>query len=200
MPQTKKERTLVIIKPDGVQRGLIGEIINRLERTGLKFIAFKMLVPSEEQCWAHYHKDDNWFEAKGANTIKNREASGSPIEKPAIEYGKDIVRALVKFMTSGPVIAMVLEGNQSIGVVKKIVGSTEPLTSDVGTIRGDFTTDSYDFAVAEDRAVRNLIHCTDKPEDADGEINNWFKEEELMRYKQFQERVLNDVNFDGVLE
>lgn len=195
-----KERTLVIIKPDGVQRGLIGEIIHRLERTGLKFVAFKMCVPNEEQCWTHYNKNDEWFEKKGQNTVKNREASGLPIEKPAIEYGKDIVRALVKFMSSGPVVSMVLEGNQAVGIVKKITGGTEPLTSDVGTIRGDLTVDSYDLAVGDDRAVRNLIHCSDQPNEAEREIKIWFKDEELISYKLFNESVLYDVNFDGILE
>ncbi len=195
-----KERTLVIIKPDGVQRGLIGEIIHRLERTGLKFVAFKMFVPSEEQCWSHYNKNDEWFEKKGQNTLKNREASGLPIEKPAIEYGKDIVRALVKFMSSGPVVSMVLEGNRAVGIVKKITGGTEPLTSDVGTIRGDLTVDSYDLAVGDDRAVRNLIHCSDQPNEAEREIKIWFKDEELISYKLFNESVLYDVNFDGILE
>ena len=196
----KKERTLVIIKPDGIQRGLVGEIIQRLERTGLKFVAFKMFIPTEEQCWAHYNKDDAWFEKKGQNTIKNLEALGSPIEKPAVEYGKDIVRALVKFMTAGPVIGMVIEGNQAVGIVKKITGGTEPLTSDVGTIRGDLTVDSYDLAVGDNRAVRNLIHCSDEPQEAQREIALWFTEKEIIRYNLFNEAVLYDVNFDGVLE
>jgi len=196
----KKEQTLVIIKPDGIQRGLVGEIIQRIERTGLKFVAFKMFVPTEEQCWAHYNKNDEWFERKGQNTIKNREASGLPVEKSAIEYGKDIVRALVKFMTAGPVVGIVVEGNQAVGIVKKIIGGTEPLTSDVGTIRGDLTVDSYDLAVGDDRAVRNLVHCSDQPDEAIREIKIWFKENELISYRLFNESVLYDVNFDGVLE
>lgn len=196
----KKERTLVIIKPDGIQRGLVGEIIQRFERTGLKFVAFKMFIPTEEQCWAHYNKDDAWFEKKGQNTIKNLEAIGLPVEKPAIEYGKDIVRALVKFMISGPVVGMVIEGNQAVGVVKKITGGTEPLTSDVGTIRGDLTVDSYDLAVGDNRAVRNLIHCSDEPGEAQREIALWFTEKEIISYSLFNESVLYDVNFDGVLE
>lgn len=196
----KKEQTLVIIKPDGVQRGLVGEIIHRIERTGLKFVAFKMFVPTKEQCWAHYNKNDEWFEKKGQNTIKNRETSGLPIEKSANEYGKDIVRALVKFMTAGPVVGMVIEGNQAVGIVRKITGGTEPLTSDVGTIRGDLTVDSYDLAVGDDRAVRNLIHCSDQPDEAIREIKIWFKENELISYRLFNDSVLYDVNFDGVLE
>jgi len=200
MNHPSKEKTFVIIKPDGVQRGLIGEIIKRFERSGLKLSGLKMILPTEEQCWTHYNKDDEWFEKKGNNTIKGREAAGLPIEKEAIEYGKDIVRALVKFMTSGPVVAMVWSGNQSVAVVKKLVGGTEPVTSDVGTIRGDLTLDSYDLSSFDSRAVRNLIHCSDKPEEAEREIDIWFKQEELLKYRLVSEEILYDVNLDGILE
>jgi nucleoside-diphosphate kinase len=200
MPHPSKEKSFVIIKPDGVQRALAGEILHRLERTGLKIIALKMLVPTEEQCWTHYDKDDVWYAQKGEKTVASRQAAGMPVDKPASEYGKDIVRGLVKFMTSGPVIAMVLTGNQAVGIVKKLVGGTEPLTSDAGTIRGDFTIDSYDLSSQDERAVRNLIHCSDKPEEAEREIAIWFKPEEMINYRQIQEEILYDVNLDGILE
>ena len=200
MPHPSKEKSFVIIKPDGVQRALAGEILHRLERTGLKIIALKMLIPTEEQCWTHYNKDDVWYVQKGEKAVASRQAAGMPVDKPASEYGKDIVRALVKFMTSGPVIAMVLTGNQAVGIVKKLVGGTEPLTSDVGTIRGDFTLDSYDLSSQDERAVRNLIHCSDKPEEAEREIAIWFKPEEMISYRQIQEEILYDVNLDGILE
>jgi nucleoside-diphosphate kinase len=200
MTHPSKEKSFVIIKPDGVQRALAGEIMHRLERTGLKIVALKMLVPTEEQCWIHYNKDDAWYAQKGEKAVASRQAAGMPVDKPAIEYGKDIVRALVKFMTSGPVIAMILTGNQAVGIVKKLVGGTEPLTSDVGTIRGDFTLDSYDLSSQDERAVRNLIHCSDKPEEAEREIAIWFKPEEMINYRQIQEEILYDVNLDGILE
>ena len=95
---------------------------------------------------------------------------------------------------------MVIEGNQAVGVVKKLVGGTEPLTSDVGTIRGDFTVDSYDTANVGGRAVRNLIHCTDKPEEAEHEIGIWFTPEEIINYRLLQETIMYDVNIDGILE
>ena len=196
----KKEKTFVIVKPDGVQRSLIGEIIQRIECTGLKLVAMKMAVPTEDQCWKHYNKDDVWFEAKGQNTIKNREAMGLAIEKEAIEYGKDIMRANVTFMTCGPIVPMVFEGNKAVGVIKKIVGSTEPLTSDVGTIRGDLTMDSYDLANADGRSVRNLIHCSDQTDEAEREIGVWFKPEELLNYRLVAEQILYDVNLDGIKE
>ncbi len=196
----KKEQTLVILKPDAIQRSLIGKIISRLEMTGLKLVAMKMIFASEEQCWKHYNKDEAWFLEKGQKIVDNRKAAGLEIEKEALEYGRDIIEGLVKFMTCSPVIPMVFEGNQAVGLVKKLVGSTEPLTSDVGTIRGDLTLDSYELSNLDNRAVRNLIHCSDKAEEAQREIDVWFKKEELLKYRLISEQILYDVNLDGVKE
>lgn len=200
MNHPKKERTFVILKPDAVQRGLIGETIRRFENVGLKLVALKMIMATEDQCWTHYNKDEAWFLKKGANIIKNREDLGLPVEKEALEYGKDIIRALVKFMTAGPIIPMIFEGNQAMGIVKKIVGGTEPLTSEVGTIRGDYTLDSYELSSYDDRAVRNLIHCSDQVEEAEREIKIWFNESEILNYRLISEGILYDVNLDGIME
>ncbi|MCK9439281.1 MAG: nucleoside-diphosphate kinase [Patescibacteria group bacterium] len=196
----KKQRTFVILKPDAVQRGLVGETIKRIERTGLKMVALKMIMANEDQCWKHYNKDDEWFLKKGQMIVENRQKAGMPVEKEAIEYGKDIIAALVKFMTCGPIIPMIFEGNQAVAIVKKIVGGTEPTTSDVGTIRGDFTLDSYELSNLDSRAVRNLIHCSDVPEEALREIDLWFKKEEILTYRLIAEQVLYDVNLDGYKE
>ena len=200
MNQPQKERSFVAIKPDGVQRSLIGEIIKRFERTCLKMAGLKLVMATADKCWTHYNKDEKWYEDKGNVVVKNRIAAGLPVEKPAIEYGRDIIGALVKFMTCGPIVAMVWEGNQAVNIVKKIVGGTEPTTSDVGTIRGDLTLDSYELANLDSRAVRNLIHCSDKPEEALREIDIWFNQEELINYRLVQEQILYDVNIDGLLE
>jgi len=189
-----------MVKPDGVQRSLVGEILHRIERTGLKLVALKMLVPTQKQAVEHYGKDDAWCEKTGGRTIENIQARGGEPEKTALEYGKDILKGLYDFLTSGPVVAMVWEGNQAVGVVKKIVGSTEPLTSDVGTIRGDLTIDSYDIANVDGRAVRNIIHCSDERNEAIREINVWFNDEDILRYRHISERMLYDVNLDGLLE
>jgi len=196
----KKEKTLVILKPDSVQRGLVGEIIKKIESTGLKLVALKMLMAEEASCWAHYNKDEAWFLSKGEKVVENRRTAGLEIEKEAIEYGRDIIGALVKFMTCGPVVAMVWEGNQSIGIVKKLVGSTEPLASDGGTIRGDYTMDSFELANFDSRAVRNLIHCSDEKAEAEREIKIWFTEEEILKYRLIIEQILYDVNLDGIKE
>jgi nucleoside-diphosphate kinase len=195
-----KEKTFVIIKPDAVQRNLIGDIISRIERTGLKIVALKMIVAKEDILWKHYNKDDAWFLEKGNIAIESRNSQGLPIEKEAIEYGKDILRANIEFMISGPVIAFIVQGNQAVGIVKKIVGGTEPLTSDVGTIRGDYTVDTYALANSSSRAVRNLLHCSDKVSEAEREIALWFDESEIIKYNLANERILYDVNLDGILD
>ncbi|MEK9184483.1 MAG: nucleoside-diphosphate kinase [Patescibacteria group bacterium] len=200
IPHPKTQRTFVIIKPDGVQRALIGEIIRRFERTGLKLAALKLTVLDADRIWKHYSKDDAWFIKKGTKIASDRAAAGLSSEKEPIEYGKDIIRALEKFMTSGPVVMMVWEGNEAVNVVKKIVGETEPATSDVGTIRGDLTIDSYNIAAIDDRAVRNLIHCSDEPQNAEDEIALWFTPEELITYRLVGDQILYDVNLDGIME
>lgn len=190
-----KERSLFLIKPDGIQRGLIGEIISRIERTGLKFVAFKMLIPDEDKCWKHYNKDDAWFMEKGERTIKDRQEQGLPVEKEAIEYGKDILRGNVELLTSGPLLAMVIEGNEAVSVVKKLVGDTESYTSPVGTIRGDLSTDSFKLASESGRALRNTVHCSDSPAEGQRETALWFDESELMSYNLLTEKLLgNDLS------
>lgn len=198
----KKDRTLVLLKPDAIQRSLIGEIISRFERVGLKLAGMKFVVPTEDQCWTHYHKDDAWFLKKGTGIVENRTKLGLPVEKEAIEYGRDIIGAVVKYMTAGPIVAMVWEGNAAVNVVKKLVGGTEPTTSDVGTIRGDYTIDSYYLCdIDGSRGMRNLMHCTDGDQaEAKRETDIWFTDSELITYRLVQDEILYDVNLDGILE
>lgn len=195
-----QERTFVILKPDTVQRSLMGNVIERFERVGLKFVGMKMIIPREEQLLVHYNKDDAWFLKKGERIVKELTEAGIAVDKAPIEYGKDIIRTIVHYMTAAPVVAMVLEGNQAVAVVTKLVGTTEPATSDVGTIRGDLTLDSYGHSSYENRAVRNLIHCSESPAEADREIAIWFTEDELMQYTTAQERIMYDINLDGSAE
>lgn len=200
IPKFDGERSLVLIKPDGVQRSLVGEIIKRIERTGLKFTAFKLLIPNRDQLVRHYNKQEEWFKSKGERVVADRKAHGLPVEKEAIEYGKEIIDLIVNFMTAGPVLAFVVQGNEAVAVVKKLTGATEPKTSDVGTIRGDYTVDSYDHSSVQNRAVRNLLHCSESPEEAEREIAVWFTPAEIVNYKHLQEKMLYDVNLDGILE
>lgn len=203
MEHPKQEKTLVIIKPDGIQRTLIGEIIRRYERTGLKLIGLKMLIPTEEMAIKHYYEvgGDAWLEEVGRKARASYEKKGlqSPY-KDNMENGRAVMQANAKYLSSGPVIAMVWQGNSAVGLVRKITGGTEPLTSDVGTIRGDFTLDSYAMADLDQRSVRNLIHASGTVEEAEKEIVIWFKKEELLNYRLVQEQILYDVNLDGIKE
>ncbi len=199
-PKYHKERTLVLLKPDAVQRALVGEIIRRIERTGLKIVALKLFVPTKEQVLRHYNKDDAWCEKKGARVIEELKSRGVEPEKTALEYGRAIVEQLVEFMTVGPVVGMVVEGNYAVGVVRKLVGGTEPVTADIGTIRGDLTVDSYGHAAWRNTAVRNLMHASETEEEAEREISVWFTPEELINYRTVWEKILYDVNLDGILE
>lgn len=195
--KVKKDRSLILIKPDGVQRGLIGEIIKRFEQKGLKMVAMKMVVPTIEQCESHYNKDDEWFLRKGEGIVADLKKDGLEVEKEAIEYGRDIIRTIVKYMTGGPVVAIIAEGHAAPQVVTSIVGGTEPITADVGTIRGDYTIDSFYMATIDNRAVRNLIHCSEDVSEAEREIKIWFSESEIMKYSTANERILYDVSADG---
>jgi len=200
MKHPHQERTFVILKPDTVQRSLVGEVIKRFERTGLKCTAMKMFIADESRLLQHYNKDDEWFLKKGTRIVDDLKAQGRTVDREPIEYGKDIIRTIVHYMSVSPVVAMVWEGNEAVAVVTKIVGTTEPKTSDVGTIRGDYTVDSYNHSSYENRAVRNLIHCSESPEEAEREIAIWFTEDEIMQYMTAQERIMYDVNLDGTTE
>ncbi len=201
MAHQKKERTMIIIKPDGIQRSLIGEITKRYEKVGFKLIGIKMIVPTVEMIEQHYTLDPEWRRVTGEKTIESYKKKGmQPPSEDPLAITAVILENLKKYMTSGPVVAMVWEGAHVVKIVRKITGGTEPLTSDVGTIRGDLVMDSYEISDQDKRAVRNLIHASGSPEEAEAEINLWFKKEELTSYRLISEAILYDVNLDGILE
>jgi nucleoside-diphosphate kinase len=201
MEHIKTDKTLVIIKPDGVQRSLIGEIIKRYERIGLKLIAVKFLIPSEDLIEKHYTIDPEWIRKVGEKSIKSfKEKNIEPPSNDPIVFGKKVLGRLVKYLSSGPVVAMVWQGAHAVDLIRKINGGTEPLTSDIGTIRGDFVLDSYKLADVEDRCIRNVVHASGSKDEADKEIELWFKSEEILNYRLIQEEILYDVNLDGILE
>ncbi|MFP4022638.1 MAG: nucleoside-diphosphate kinase [Candidatus Paceibacterota bacterium] len=201
MSQYSKERTLVIIKPDGVQRSLIGEIIKRYEKTGLKLVGVKMILPTEDLIERHYLIDPDFKKKVGTKAIESYKAKGdTPPSSDPEEVGEGVVRRLKSYMTCSPVVAMVWQGAHAVELVRKITGGTEPRSSDVGTIRGDYVIDSYSMADSDDRAIRNLIHASGNIEEAEEEIKLWFNEEELIKYRLVQEQIIYDVNLDGLLE
>ncbi|MBC7981584.1 nucleoside-diphosphate kinase [Candidatus Parcubacteria bacterium] len=187
----KHEKTLIIIKPDGVQRNLIGEIISRFERAGLKLVAMKMMQADEDMVKKHYTLDPEWMRLVGEKSIKGLLDKGiEPISRDPMVIAESVIDRLAKYLTSGPIIPMVLQGGHAVSVVRKIVGSTEPVMSDVGTIRGDYVLDSYQMAMADERCVRNLIHASGTVEEAVNEINLWFAENEIKEYTLANESVI----------
>ncbi len=187
----KNERTFVMVKPDGVQRSLIGEIIGRFERVGLKLVAMKMILPSAELVEKHYTLDPNWFKTNGEKTLAGYIKKGiTPPSHDPIVLAQATLRRLALYMSSGPVVAMVWQGAHAVGIVRKLIGGTEPLTSDVGTVRGDFVLDSYQLADTDDRAVRNLVHASGSPKEAEDEINLWLTKKDLIDYRLVQEAIL----------
>lgn len=181
------ERTLIVLKPDAVQRGLVGELFARFEKIGLKIVGMKMMVPSEELVNTHY--SDDLIPIVGGKTQKDWDAYGVEYTESAEEIGKTIVQATRDFMRSGPVVAAVLEGGHAVEVVRKMVGSTGPKDSAPGTIRGDYAHLSLGRASVQKRGAANLIHASGNVEEARQEIEWWFKPEELFEYKLVHEHL-----------
>ncbi|MGV8150168.1 MAG: nucleoside-diphosphate kinase [Candidatus Woesearchaeota archaeon] len=161
-PKSKIERTLILIKSDGVQRQIVGKIIQRLEDAGLKIVGMKMKWVDSDFAKKHYFD------------VEERK-------------GPRVFQSLVTYLTEGPVVAMVIEGIDSVELVRKMVGPTEPKSAMPGTIRGDFAQHSYSFADEREMSIRNLIHASGKSEEAKYEIALWFKPDELHTYKTVHE-------------
>ena len=180
------EKTLILIKPDGVFRSLAGEIISRFEKPGLKIIAMKMVWADENLAKKHYILEEEWAKNVYEKTKKTREAAGDPFPyKDPIAYGKMIQGWNSEFLREGPIIAMILEGPHAVEIARKIIGTTEPRQASPGTIRGDYAmTESYDLANDKNRVLRNLAHASDSVETAKREINIWFTKKEIHSYRK----------------
>ena len=182
------ERTFVMVKPDGVERGLIGEIIKRFEQRGLRIAALKMVNGAEEVIAKHYADDEEWLKSVGQKTKTSFAKKGIEMSESDISIGKRIRSWLMDYVKSGPVVVMVIEGNHAIEVVRKVVGSTEPRTALAGTIRGDFSIDSYELGDNLKRPVKNLIHASGNEKEAKNEVHIWFSEEEIHQYSRSDEK------------
>lgn len=193
------ERSLVLLKPDAVQRGLMGEIISRFERKGLKMTAMKMVWPTKEQAVEHYYWSDEEKTKTGNRTLAIYKDKGLEINKTAIELAEDVQKRLVTFLMAGPIIAMVVESAHAIEHVRKLVGHGSPLNADVGTIRADLTIDSYLLADGDERAARNLVHASSSVEEAEREIKVWFTEKEVCNYELAIEKVLYSTEWEGLM-
>ena len=185
------QQTLVLIKPDGVVRGHIGDIISRFERVGLKMTALKMIHPDADMADRHYALTEEWMQNVFTKAKEKSQEKGEDFPfSDYKEYGTSIKNGLVEFISSGPIVAMVLEGEQAIPLVRKLVGATEPMSAAPGTIRGDFSPDTYGLSNAQNRPIRNLVHASGAPDEAENEINVWFTKEELHNYEHVLQNAL----------
>lgn len=191
----KQERTVVLIKPDGVKRGLIGDIIHRLEQRGLKIIALKMVQTTSKQVDGHYPKDQKWIRRLGEKSLGTYQKYGiDPVKavgtSDADEIGKMVRGWIVDFMISGPLVKMVVQGVHAVEMVRKLCGNTLPNLAEMGTIRGDYSVDSPALANSDKRAVHNLIHASETLEEAEHELDFWFAPEEIFEYKRAEEDIM----------
>ena len=178
------ERTFVAIKHDGVQRALVGEIIKRFEQRGLKIAALKMVWVDREFAAQHYQMTDEWIETLAAKTKEVYKKKGIELKETDKEIASRVHNWLKDYLTEGPVVAMVLEGYHAIEMVRKIVGHTEARQAAPGTIRGDFSTESYQIADDKRRPIRNIIHASGNKEEAKHEIGLWFSVDEIHDYQR----------------
>ena len=188
--ELKRSRSLVIIKPDGVVRHLVGEIVSRFERKGLKIVGMKMIHATAAQAQDHYAATEEWYKSNGERTYQGYIDKGQTPPGTPRELAENVQRKLVGYLGAGPAVYMVLEGAHVIETVRRMRGATNPQSADVGTIGFDFTVDSYELGDAGDWAIRNIIHGSDSPESAAREIPIWFAENELFEYKTMLEDII----------
>jgi len=189
------EQSVVLIKPDGVQRGLVGEIVSRFEKAGIKIVAMKMVNIGKDMAMKHYGYGEEWFENVGKKVKEFYKEKGfdpgeNIMEMENKEIGKMVQQWNVDYLTAGPVVAMLLEAPEVCEIVRKMVGSTYPQTAPPGTIRGDFSFDSPLLSNIKRRSVYNLIHASGKPEEAELEKQLWFKNDEIQSYKRVEELLM----------
>ena len=184
------EQTLVLLKPDAVQRSLVGEIISRFEQCGLKIVAMKMQHAKEELTAKHYAADENWMISVGEKTVKSYAARGVQLPRTALEHGRLVRNQLMDFLAQSPIIALVLEGHNAVSHVRRLVGPTSPENAAPGTIRGDYSIDTYQLADNSERALQNLIHASESVSEAKREISVWFTQEELFQWTNIHEAVI----------
>lgn len=188
----KEEQTFVMVKPDGVKKGLIGEVIKRFEQRDLKIVALEMFQPTLEEMDNHYPKDLVWLTRLAGKTLSTYEKyQVDPMEEFGTDdpskIGPEIRKWLIDYMLSAPLVKMVVEGAHAVDIVRKISGPTLPYLADMGTIRGDFSNDSPIQANIEKRAVANILHASETPEEAAHEIKHWFGEKKVFSYKRHGE-------------
>lgn len=190
MEKPKIERTMIAIKSESIQRHLIGEFITKFEHRDLKMIACKLVAPDAELIGRHYADDESWYVSSGTKTRENYEKMGEKNLLEPIEYGKLTRAKLMDSLRDRPILVMVWEGPHAVALGRKTAGATNPLTADIGSIRGDYSTDSYEMSDETGRAIQSLVHASGSVEEAEDEIKIWFKPEEILDYELVTETVI----------
>ena len=192
-----QERTLVLLKPDVLQRQLVGEILSRFERKGIKMTAIKMLNATKEQVGEHYINEEGYLIETGEKAKKGAIARGEDISNwNSLEQGKKIRQRNINYLTCGPIVAIVFEGFGVITQVRKILGSASPAEGDIGTIRDDYSIDTYALADYIDRSTMTMLHASDSVENAERELKIWFKESEICNnYETGVEKIFYDAEW-----
>ena len=195
MGDVRHERTLIFIKPDGVQRGLVGEVLRRFERAGLKVVGLKMVQAKPDFLEKHYPNNTDFLRTLGGKTKEAFAAAGLDVKQQAssddpLTIGRAVRGWLIDYVASSPVVAFVLDGIQAVGTARKIVGDTLPFRAAPGTIRGDFSIDSPTVANLQRRPVRNMINASGTVDEAEFEIKMWFRPEELFAYRRVDETLI----------
>ena len=183
------QKTLIAIKPESIQRHLIGEFTSKFERRGLKLAACKLVVPTKAQVEKHYPDDEEWYLSSGTKTFENYKARGLEPPMGPIDLAKRTRRRLIDHLCDRPLLLMVWAGPHAIDLGRKTAGSTNPLTADIGSIRGDYSTESYELADDIERAIHTLVHASGTPEEAEREIKIWFNDDEILDYDFITENV-----------
>jgi nucleoside-diphosphate kinase len=195
MEHPKEEKTVVLIKPDGVKRGLVGEIISRIEKRGLKIISLEMIQATRKQIDDHYPKGNKWIKRLGEKTLNNYKTYGADIKE---ELGTDdpekigeMVRDwLLDYLSSGPMVKIIVKGIHAISMVRKLVGKSIPGEAEMGTVRGDFSVDDATAANKDKRSIRNILHASEDREEAEHEMKFWFAAEDIFDYKRAEDDIM----------
>ncbi|OGD57167.1 hypothetical protein A2V71_01950 [Candidatus Berkelbacteria bacterium RBG_13_40_8] len=193
-----KERTLIAVKPESIQRHLIGEFVSKFERRGLKLVAAKLITPTKEQVEKHYPDDEAWYVSSGTKTYENYKEKGVDPGMGPVELAKRTRRRLIEHLTDRPLLLMIWEGPHAVALGRKTAGATNPLIADIGSIRGDYSTESYEMADDIERAIHTLVHASGSQKEAEEEIRIWFSPSEILNYDLVTEKVFYEKEWGKV--
>lgn len=196
--EKQTERTVIFIKPESIQRHLMGEFLNRFERRGLKMIACKLIAPTKEQVGKHYPDDEAWLIPTGTKAYESYKSKGIDPGMEPIDIARRVRNQLIEHFADRPLLITIWQGPNAVALGRKTAGATNCLLADIGSIRGDFSMESYDLADVYERSIHTLVHASGAVSEAEAEIKIWFKEDEILDYDILDESVIYDKGWGKV--